>query len=306
MMANMRETTGRKSGRFGWLLVPIGVAIGVTGLVYLLTQVVTLDINTSLFGQSAADTFSLKSWLANGVLALAAFQLYSALWIYGRLPWRKPTWLGRVHRASGYAAIVLSLPIAYHCLFAYGFRDFDRRTVVHSIAGCFFYGAFAAKVIIVRSRRLPGWALPVAGGTMVTLVVVLWYSAALWYFNDFNSPGLSQSVSTVRATYPGYPTTTGGRTSRPATPVGGVVPITYQGISIAPATITVKAGTTLKWTNLDATLHNMAITSGPVKFSSPAFNKGGTYKATFTKPGVYHYLCTFHPATMRGTITVVR
>ena len=31
-------------------------------------------------------TFSLKSWLASGVLALAAFQLYSALWIYGRLP----------------------------------------------------------------------------------------------------------------------------------------------------------------------------------------------------------------------------
>jgi hypothetical protein len=66
---------------------------------------------------------------------------------------------------------------------------FDRRTVVHSIAGCFFYGAFAAKVIVVRSRRLPGWALPVAGGTMVTLVVVLWYSAALWDFDNFDSPG---------------------------------------------------------------------------------------------------------------------
>jgi plastocyanin len=34
--------------------------------------------------------------------------------------------------------------------------------------------------------------------------------------------------------------------------------------------------------------------------------EGGTYTATFDRPGVYHYLCTFHPATMTGTITVVR
>src|SRR5437764_1273863 len=181
------QTAGRQSASLGRLLTTLGVALSVTGVVYLLTQVITLDINTSLFGQSAAGTFELKSWLASGVLALAAFQLYSALWIYGRLPGRKPAWLGRAHRISGYATIVLSLPIAYHCLLAYGFRDFDRRTVVHSTAGCFFYGAFAAKVIIVRSRRLPRWALPVAGGTMVTLVVVLWYSAALWYFNNVDS-----------------------------------------------------------------------------------------------------------------------
>jgi hypothetical protein len=169
--------------------------------VYLLTQLVTPDPTTGLFGQSPADTLSVKSWLASGVLALAAFQLYSALWIYGRLPWRKPAWLGRVHRATGYAAIALSLPIAYHCLVAYGFRSFDRRTLVHSLVGCFFYGAFAAKVIVVRSRRLPRWMLPVAGGTMLTLVVVLWYSAALWYFNNFNAPGLSPSVSAVHKTY---------------------------------------------------------------------------------------------------------
>src|SRR2546428_9615461 len=219
-MADQVETAGRQSGSSGRLLIPLGVALAVTGAVYLLTQVITLDINTSLFGQSAADTFSLKSWLASGVLAFAAFQLYSALWIYGRLPRRRPRWLGLAHRVSGYAAIVLSLPIAYHCLRAYGFRDFDRRTVVHSIAGCFFYGAFAAKVIVVRSRRLPGWAPPAAGGTLGTLVVVLWYSAALWYFNNFDSPGLSPSVSAAGGAYPAYPTTGG----RPAGTAGAPPP----------------------------------------------------------------------------------
>jgi len=36
--------------------------------------------------------------------------------------------------------------------------------------------------------RLPGWALPVAGGTLVVTVAVLWYTSALWYFNDFKLP----------------------------------------------------------------------------------------------------------------------
>jgi len=222
------------------------------------------------------------------------------------LPWRKPPWLRPAHRISGYTAIVLSLPVAYHCLLAYGFRDFDRRTVVHSVAGCFFYGAFAAKVIVVRSRRLPGWALPVAGGTMLTLVVVLWYSAALWDFNDFDSPGLSPGAGPARTAHPKYPASAGGAAATPASPVGGVVPVSYRNISILPANVTVKAGTTIKWTNFDATLHNVAITSGPVRFSSPAFNKGGSYKERFARPGAYHYLCTFHPGTMIGTINVVR
>jgi plastocyanin len=288
------------------LLFPFGIALAVTAAVYLATQVISPNINTNLFGQTAADTFALKSWLANGVLALAALQLYSALWIYGRLPWRKPRLLGLAHRVSGYAAIALSLPIGYHCLFAYGFRDFDRRTLVHSIAGCFFYGALAAKLIIVRSRRLPGWALPVAGGTMVTLVFVLWYSSALWYFNNFNSPGLSQGANGVRATYPGYPTIAAGPAGTRASPLHGVVAVSYVDISIRPAHITIRAGSTVKWTNFDATLHNVAITGGPVKVSSPALKKGDTYVHTFTTPGLYRYLCTFHPGLMNGTITVVR
>jgi len=64
----------------------------------------------------------------------------------------------------------------------------DLRVAMDSVGGCFFYGAFAAKVLIVRSRRLPGWALPVAGGLLVTLIVVMWYSSALWYFDGSRLP----------------------------------------------------------------------------------------------------------------------
>ena len=83
---------------------------------------------------------------------------------------------------------LLSLPVAVHCMFAYGVQLFDPRVAVHSLAGCLFYGAFAAKVLIVRSRRLPGWALPLAGGLLVTLIVVMWYSSALWYFDGARLP----------------------------------------------------------------------------------------------------------------------
>ena len=38
--------------------------------------------------------------------------------------------------------------------------------------------------------RLPGWVLPVVGGTLVVVVIVLWYTAALYYFNGFQLPHL--------------------------------------------------------------------------------------------------------------------
>jgi Family of unknown function (DUF6529) len=159
--------------------------------VFVWAKTITPDYAASLFGQSAADTYPLKSWLASAVAALALFQLLSALRIYGRLgPARRPRWLGTAHRLSGAAAILISLPIARHCLFAYGFRSLDARTLIHSVAGCFFYGAVAAKLTVVRSRRLPGIALPIAGGTVVTLVAALWYTSALWYFNGFRLPAL--------------------------------------------------------------------------------------------------------------------
>ena len=167
------------------LLLAVAVAIYVFGRDH------TPDYSgTGLFGRTAQDTLSLKSWLATSVLVLAAFQLGSALWMYQVFPrgHPRPRHLVRVHRGSGVALVLVTLPIAYHCMFAYGVQKFDARIAVHSLAGCFFYGALVAKLTIVRSRRLPGWMLPVAGGTLVTLVVVLWYTSALWYFNDYQLP----------------------------------------------------------------------------------------------------------------------
>jgi hypothetical protein len=170
-----------------------GLAAAVTAGLYVFGTEHVPDYSTGLFGVSGEDTLSLKSWLATGVLALAGVQLGLDLWMHGRLP-RVAAPGGRVatlHRLFGLTAILLTLPIAYHCILAYGVRThIDTRIQVHSLAGWFLYGAVAAKLLIVRSRRFPGWTLPLAGGTLVTVVAVLWHTSALWYFDDFSLPSL--------------------------------------------------------------------------------------------------------------------
>ncbi len=176
------------------LLLPLGLGLAIAAGLYAFGTKHTPDYSgTALFGRTAADTLPLKSWLATGLLALAVLQLGLALWIYGRLPGLTAASLrtANVHRAVGVIAILVTLPIAYHCAFAYGVKtDIDARVAVHSLVGCFLYGAIAAKLVIVRSRRLPGWALPVAGGTLIVLVAALWYTSALWYFNNYSLPSL--------------------------------------------------------------------------------------------------------------------
>jgi len=166
------------------------VAVGV----YAVGRAITPDYTVGLFGRRGIDAIVLKSQLATVVLvlALAATQLLLAAWMYGKLPAldAAPRPVRRIHRLVGLAAFVITVPIALHCLFAYGVQLTGSRVAVHSLAGCFFYGAFAAKVLVVRSRRLPGWALPVAGGTLIVLIVVLWYTSALWYYNGFRLPGM--------------------------------------------------------------------------------------------------------------------
>jgi GAF domain-containing protein len=88
-------------------------------------------------------------------LLLAVFQLLTAARTFDvfHFPPSRRFW-ARVHRLSGYLAILLTLRIAYHCVFLLGFETTSLRVALHSILGSALYGAFLAKVIIVR-QRLP-------------------------------------------------------------------------------------------------------------------------------------------------------
>jgi hypothetical protein len=144
----------------------------------------------SIFSLVFTKTLNMKAWFATAAGVLAIFQVLSALSFYRviHIPRTVPRWLPLLHRLSGTAVFVLVVPVAYHCLWALGFQDYTTRVLVHSIAGCFFFGAFAAKVTIVEWKSLPRLALPVVGGLLFSAIVVIWYTSALWFFREFGFP----------------------------------------------------------------------------------------------------------------------
>jgi hypothetical protein len=134
------------------------------------------------------DVYVMKVWLTLVVLILAAAQFVTALWMYGKLGLRQPPWLGKLHKTTGAIAFVLSLPVAAACLWALGFQSYNTRVLWHGLFGCVFYGAFTAKVLVLHSKRMPGWALPVVAGLALTAVVGAGLTGAVWYLNAFGWP----------------------------------------------------------------------------------------------------------------------
>ena len=133
----------------------------------------------------------MKAWLSTAAAVLLLVQLTTALWMWGRLPGvshRAPGWVTPVHRWSGAVAFTLTLPVALHCMWALGFVTSSPRVLVHGLAGCLFYGAYAAKMLGLRVRGLPGWSLPVLGGTVFSALVLIWLTSALWFFTRSGVP----------------------------------------------------------------------------------------------------------------------
>jgi len=76
-----------------------------------------------------------------------------------------------------------------------------------------------------------------------------------------------------------------------------------MGYKFTPATLSIAVGDTVTWTNHDTAPHNIVVTDGPEKFTSPSLQTGQTYSHTFTQAGTYSYYCSIHP-DMKATITV--
>ncbi|MGH3872025.1 MAG: DUF6529 family protein [Pseudonocardiaceae bacterium] len=146
-------------GTYGRLHEPTGVAINVAG-----------------FSEGRAA----KSWLATGAFLLAGVQLVSALAMWGKIP--GPPWVPALHRWSGRFAVLLTVPVLVHCLYALGFQSATPRVLIHSLIGCFFFGAFTAKMLLLTRRGLPGWVIPFIGGLVFSAFVILWLTSSLWFF----------------------------------------------------------------------------------------------------------------------------
>jgi plastocyanin len=86
----------------------------------------------------------------------------------------------------------------------------------------------------------------------------------------------------------------------PAAPVSGNQ-VNIDGFAFVPATLTVRAGNTVTWTNHDEEPHTVAASDG--SFHSPGMGTGATFSHTFSAAGTFDYVCSIHPM-MHGTVVV--
>jgi hypothetical protein len=154
----------------------VAVGLGVFGKMH---EPQFFSISVAGFSSGTA----VKSWLATLAVTLALFQLVSAFAMYRLIPGGKaPSWIGTAHVWSGRLAVLASVPVAVHCLYALGFQSGDNRVLFHSLFGCFFYGAFVTKMLLLTRKGLRGWVIPVAGGLVFFGLVYVWLTSALWFF----------------------------------------------------------------------------------------------------------------------------
>jgi plastocyanin len=81
----------------------------------------------------------------------------------------------------------------------------------------------------------------------------------------------------------------------------GTNEVFIQDMAFNPSTITVAAGTTIKWTNKDIVAHT--VTSDAGLFESGSIATGGVFSFTFPAVGTFTYHCTPHP-TMNASVVV--
>jgi amicyanin len=88
----------------------------------------------------------------------------------------------------------------------------------------------------------------------------------------------------------------------PAWAQGQAKPVAIENFTFNPPTMTVKAGTTVTWTNKDDIPHGIASASNAFT-RSLALDTDQSFSFTFTTPGTYEYFCYIHPH-MVGKIVV--
>lgn len=84
------------------------------------------------------------------------------------------------------------------------------------------------------------------------------------------------------------------------------VSVSIMNYSFSPSNVTVKVGTTVRWTNFDSAGHT--VTFGRHDSMGSGMDSGlmghmGSFSMAFTEPGVYRYHCDPHP-DMTGVVVV--
>jgi len=88
---------------------------------------------------------------------------------------------------------------------------------------------------------------------------------------------------------------TAGREAQPLPQQSpALVEVKIDNFTYSPLTVTVAAGTTVRWTNRDDIPHTV-VSEDKTTFKSKALDTDDSFSYTFTKPGTYTYFCSMHP-----------
>ena len=130
---------------------------------------------------------------------------------------------------------------------------------------------------------------------------------------QMNGPEASGGAATSRTPAP-TPAPSPSSSGPNAGPVGGIGPgpsaapaqengasVRISGFAFSPSTLTVKAGTTVTWTDDDAATHTVTDDAGG--FDSGDLGTGKSFSRLFGQAGTFHYHCAIHPS-MIGTVIV--
>jgi len=122
----------------------------------------------------------------------------------------------------------------------------------------------------------------------ITAILALPALMGSFYVMSLAAPAPSMAASAVEAAAPDAKTSAGPTVS-------------IHEFMFSPTSVTVTAGTTGHWKNLDPEPHT--IRSVDATFKSDALDQDDSFAFKFDKPGTYRYVCSIHPQ-MLGTIVV--
>lgn len=91
----------------------------------------------------------------------------------------------------------------------------------------------------------------------------------------------------------------------PVTRQRELIEVVVQNFAFSPAALSIKPGTTVKWTNRDSVEHTVTSEGKNRTLNSKLLGQGESFTFTFNQPGVFSYLCTPHP-NMSGSVTVTQ
>lgn len=137
--------------------------------------------------------------------------------------------------------------------------------------------------------------------TVIFAVVVLAILAILggYLVARNNQVGSPSTTTTTPNTNTSTPAPSNGQNTSEAQAVS------IKDMAFTPASITVKKGTTVTWTNDDAVAHTVVETDGQTGPDSATIQPKGTYAFTYNTTGTFRYHCSIHP-NMTGTVVVTQ